>query len=138
MHLRTEASKLFFEKLISILIVSSERKPFYHCAKMLKGQVNELNKKNFNNILLKFDKQPGDILAEDNYRKKREWNVQPSQFAINTTNPIRAIVEHLNVQPNPDKTFIPLSVGELIFNFFFPCWKKKTSIQSSIFRFFYG
>lgn len=83
---------------------------------MLKGQVNELTKKNLKNIHLEVKKQPVDKV---NTLKRYQWNVQPSKFAINTTNPIRAIVEHLNVQPNPDKAFIPLSVGESKIAFIF-------------------
>ncbi|XP_055300992.1 tyrosine aminotransferase [Sitodiplosis mosellana] len=79
---------------------------------MLKGQAIEISKENFNNIHLAVKKQPVDSSSKENSLKKYEWNVQPSKFAINTTNPIRAIVEHLNVQPNPDKAFIPLSVGD--------------------------
>ena len=82
---------------------------------MIKGQVNELSKKNLKNIHLEVKKQPVD---KQKSLKRYQWNVQPSKFSINTTNPIRAIVEHLNVQPNPDKAFIPLSVGESKIVFF--------------------
>ena len=41
------------------------------------------------------------------------WCIQASSFAINSINPIRQIVENLNVSPNPDKKLIPLSIGEL-------------------------
>lgn len=44
---------------------------------------------------------------------EREWNVRPSEFSLNTTNPIRAIIENLDIEPNPEKQFIPLSVGKL-------------------------
>lgn len=78
---------------------------------MLKGQANEINKDNFNKCHLELEQQLLGKPSDDNPPKKSEWNVQASKFAVNTTNPIRAIVEHLNVQPNPDKAFIPLSVG---------------------------
>lgn len=45
-----------------------------------------------------------------------EWNVRPSDFSLNTTNPIRAIIENLDIEPNPEKQFIPLSVGEFSTN----------------------
>lgn len=45
-------------------------------------------------------------------KRDRNWSVVPSQFSLNTLNPIRAIVEHLKIEPNPEKSFIPLSVGE--------------------------
>lgn len=55
----------------------------------------------------------------------RDWNVVPSSFSLNTLNPIRAIVEHLAIEPNPEKSFIPLSVGELIKNCYVRAWKQK-------------
>lgn len=91
------------------------------CVTMLKGEVNEISTENFDTIHLKLDQQFSiDDSPPTNSNKKREWNVKSSKFALNTTNPIRAIVEHLNVQPNPDKAFIPLSVGK---------WSKWWQIQ---------
>jgi hypothetical protein len=40
------------------------------------------------------------------------WNVPASRVARDTHNPIRAIVENLNLSPNPDKPMIALSIGE--------------------------
>lgn len=79
---------------------------------MIKGEVNEISTENFNQIRLELGEQFEVNNPIDVTNAKREWNVKPSKFALNTTNPIRAIVEHLNVQPNPDKAFIPLSVGK--------------------------
>lgn len=45
-------------------------------------------------------------------RKREEWNINISAFARLTINPIRCIVEGLKLEPNPDKSFIPLSLGE--------------------------
>lgn len=42
---------------------------------------------------------------------RSNWSIQPSSFAVNSINPIRQIVENLNVSPNPDKKLIPLSIG---------------------------
>uniref|UniRef100_A0A182MZJ8 Tyrosine aminotransferase n=1 Tax=Anopheles dirus TaxID=7168 RepID=A0A182MZJ8_9DIPT len=44
--------------------------------------------------------------------KRNRWNVAISDFARLTHNPIRAIVEGLNIQPNPDKPLIALSIGD--------------------------
>lgn len=80
---------------------------------MIAGRLIEKTKENFNELNLKLESQ---LVVEPSFSgvgKKRDWNVTPSQFALNTTNPIRAIVEHLNVEPNPNKAFIPLSVGKL-------------------------
>lgn len=66
---------------------------------------NENSRENF--------KQVNYVETQNKDRKHvRNWNVLPSQFSLNTLNPIRAIVEHLKIEPNPEKQFIPLSVGE--------------------------
>lgn len=77
---------------------------------MIKGQVNEINKDHFNSFHLEVDEQS--FSSTEELLEKREWNVKASKFALNTRNPIREIIEGLLVQPNPDKSFIPLSVGE--------------------------
>ncbi|KAI5632240.1 aminotransferase class I and II domain-containing protein [Phthorimaea operculella] len=45
-------------------------------------------------------------------RGSLEWDVRASALARNTHNLIRGIVENLNVEPNPEKSFIALSVGD--------------------------
>lgn len=40
------------------------------------------------------------------------WNVPASDRSIRTINPIRNLVQGINVQPNPDKELIKLSVGD--------------------------
>lgn len=47
------------------------------------------------------------------------WNVEASDIARNTHNPIRSIVESLVVEPNPAKSVISLSIGEIFF--FYAC-----------------
>lgn len=54
-------------------------------------------------------KDPSDSLTSG---PKRDWDIQPSSFATNSVNPIRQIVENMDVQPNPDKVLIPLSIGD--------------------------
>lgn len=85
---------------------------------MIAGPAIEQSKENFNNIHLKLEEQLVVQSSLDGVDKTRKWNVKPSKFALNTTNPIRAIVEHLNVQPNPEKAFIPLSVGKNNLSFY--------------------
>lgn len=41
-----------------------------------------------------------------------QWNIQCSEFAMKTHNPIRAIVDGLKIEPNKDKPMIALSIGE--------------------------
>lgn len=45
-------------------------------------------------------------------RGNQEWDVRASTLARNTHNLIRSIVENLQVEPNPTKPFIALSVGK--------------------------
>ncbi|KAK3603784.1 hypothetical protein CHS0354_042788 [Potamilus streckersoni] len=40
------------------------------------------------------------------------WNVPSSQFAKNTFNPIRSIVDGMKLTPNPEKDMIALSIGD--------------------------
>ncbi|XP_045511488.1 tyrosine aminotransferase [Colias croceus] len=45
-------------------------------------------------------------------RGRQEWDVRASTLARNTTNTIRNVVENLQVEPNPQKEFIALSIGD--------------------------
>ncbi|XP_021191290.3 tyrosine aminotransferase [Helicoverpa armigera] len=45
-------------------------------------------------------------------RGHKEWNVRASTLARNTYNPIRDVIETLQIKPNPKKSYIPLSVGD--------------------------
>uniref|UniRef100_A0A9L0J8I7 Tyrosine aminotransferase n=1 Tax=Equus asinus TaxID=9793 RepID=A0A9L0J8I7_EQUAS len=45
--------------------------------------------------------------------RKARWSVRPSDMSNKTFNPIRAIVDNMKVKPNPNKTMIALSIGEL-------------------------
>ena len=44
--------------------------------------------------------------------QKITWDVPSSFCAKNTINPIRKIVDGLNLTPNKDKELIPLSIGK--------------------------
>lgn len=52
----------------------------------------------------------GDHKLNQNVRKG--WNIKASKISTKTHNRIRAIVESLKIQPNPDKPMIPLSIGD--------------------------
>lgn len=43
--------------------------------------------------------------------KRTPWKVEPSSTAKNCKNLIRQIVDELNLQPNPEKPVIALSLG---------------------------
>ncbi|XP_065352787.1 tyrosine aminotransferase [Cloeon dipterum] len=45
-------------------------------------------------------------------QQQEGWNVPASRVARDTHNPIRSIVENLNLNPNPDKPMIALSIGD--------------------------
>lgn len=56
--------------------------------------------------------------------RRRGWSVKATSFAHNTINPIRRIIEQLQIEPNPEKFMIPLSIGE----FFLYCQKRDAHI----------
>ncbi|PXF49777.1 Tyrosine aminotransferase [Gracilariopsis chorda] len=45
-------------------------------------------------------------------RFNKEWDVQASDRSLRTINPIRNLVQNIDVKPNPDKNVIRLSVGD--------------------------
>ena len=45
-------------------------------------------------------------------KKRRIWDIRASKMGYETHNPIRAVVERLNVQPNPNLKRIQLSIGD--------------------------
>lgn len=47
-------------------------------------------------------------------RETKTWNVRSSNTSKNTLNPIRAVVDEMEVNPNPDKEMISLSLGNVI------------------------
>jgi len=50
---------------------------------------------------------------EDNNRLDGKWDpIEPSMHAQNTINPIRRIVDVMNVEPNPDKALLKLHIGD--------------------------
>ena len=44
--------------------------------------------------------------------RKRKWQVNPSEMAKRTVNPIRRIVDSMKVEPNPNFSPISLSIGK--------------------------
>ena len=46
------------------------------------------------------------------FNEEEEWSVNASSLAKNTFNPIRNILETMNIQPHPDKPMISLSIGD--------------------------
>lgn len=46
-------------------------------------------------------------------RRKKTWNVKSSEFSSDSRNTLRTVIQHLFVNPNPDKSPIVLSIGKL-------------------------
>lgn len=46
------------------------------------------------------------------WRSHKSWNVEVSDIARNTFNPIRSIVDGMKLTPNPEKDMIALSIGD--------------------------
>ena len=44
--------------------------------------------------------------------KKGKWVVAISEMAEHTVNPIRRIVDHIKIEPNPNYDFISVSIGK--------------------------
>ena len=51
-------------------------------------------------------------MAPQAKKSKSSWTVPISKMAVNTFNPIRNIVDTMNLTPHPDKEMIKLSIGE--------------------------
>ena len=45
--------------------------------------------------------------------KRKRWEVSASDMAKKTFNPIRSIVDHMKIVPNPHKAMIRLSLGKV-------------------------
>uniref|UniRef100_A0A6G1SJ96 Tyrosine aminotransferase n=1 Tax=Aceria tosichella TaxID=561515 RepID=A0A6G1SJ96_9ACAR len=60
------------------------------------------------------------------------WRVMASEGSMNTTNPIREIIETMNLAENPNKKVIPLSIGDpTIFGNLKPCPEILDAIQKA-------
>lgn len=58
------------------------------------------------------------------------WKVEASSGALNTSNPIREIIETMDLSKNPDKKVIPLSIGDpTIFGNLKPCKEILDALQ---------
>lgn len=49
---------------------------------------------------------------------RETWDVRASALARNTRNLIRDVIENLQVEPNPEKQLIALSIGESLVIYF--------------------
>lgn len=60
-------------------------------------------------------KKANEYVIED-YKNLQFWKVEPSSSAKNCRNFIREVVDNLDLQPNPEKPVIALSIGEILEN----------------------
>lgn len=71
-------------------------------------------------------------VVSENQQVARPWRVQASDGAMNTSNPIREIIEGMNLAKNPDKQTIPLSIGDpTIFGNLKPCKEILEAIEAA-------
>ncbi|XP_036318403.1 tyrosine aminotransferase [Rhagoletis pomonella] len=66
--------------------------------------------KSDNDTLIKVHNNNGDLKLKQNVRKG--WNIKASKISSLSHNRIRAIVESLQIKPNPEKPMIPLTIGD--------------------------
>ncbi|KAJ6220950.1 hypothetical protein RDWZM_006762 [Blomia tropicalis] len=63
----------------------------------------------------------------------KEWSINGSPKALGTINPIRRIVDELNLTPNPEKVMIPLSIGDpTLSGDFKPCKEIIDAVKCSL------
>ncbi|XP_003741425.1 tyrosine aminotransferase [Galendromus occidentalis] len=69
----------------------------------------------------------------NNYDRRQWTDIDASSFAKNTFNPIRTFVEDPDLQPNPEKNVISLSIGDpTIFGNLEPCKEIIDAVQTSL------
>ncbi|KAL7011425.1 hypothetical protein ACKWTF_014259 [Chironomus riparius] len=71
--------------------------------------IGNFNSKEKNRLNTEFKRK---LLRRQSTVRDLKWNVQCSDFALKTHNPIRAIVDGMKIAPNPDKRMIALSIGD--------------------------
>lgn len=60
--------------------------------------------------------------SKEQLRPADGWKVKASSGALSTSNPIREVIETMNLSENPNKKVIPLSIGDpTIFGNLKPC-----------------
>ncbi|CAK8672528.1 tyrosine aminotransferase-like [Clavelina lepadiformis] len=87
----------------------------------LKNQLNQVNHVN------------GYTNGTVGHRNTTKWDVRSSQTANNTFNPIRALVDEMDIRPNPEKKVITLSLGDpTVFGNFQPAEQVLQSVVDAI------
>ncbi|KAG8196442.1 hypothetical protein JTE90_012267 [Oedothorax gibbosus] len=70
---------------------------------------------------------------------RKGWNVRASGFAKGTVNPIRMVIENMNLAPNPEKKMISLSIGDpTVAGHLKPCEEILNSVEKSLKSFKYN
>ncbi|KAM6937357.1 tyrosine aminotransferase [Xenentodon cancila] len=79
-------------------------------AKSLNG--TEVNGKGLNGNGVHHVNVNGSLYPAKVKSRRQRWEVNPSEMANKTLNPIRLIVDGMKLTPNPDKPMIALSIGD--------------------------
>lgn len=75
-------------------------------------------------------------IVEKKCNEEPSWNIKASSTARNCRNYIREVVDGLNLQPNPEKPVIALSIGLSHFtHFFFFFYYKNNKFYKMTFYF---
>ena len=86
--------------------------------------IGNFNAKEKNRLNTEFKRK---LLRRQSTVRDLKWNVKCSDFALKTHNPIRAIVDGMKIEPNPDKRMIALSIGQL--HKFFVAYSSRNFIK---------
>ncbi|CAF1013796.1 unnamed protein product [Brachionus calyciflorus] len=73
--------------------------------KLLKSlNIQKTNQKNYN--------LSEKSIRVENDNLNSEWNIDSSEFAKSTCNPVRKLIEQMKIEPNPELQMIALSIGD--------------------------
>lgn len=95
---------------------------WHHSHSKIKFQFLSFSKQGKPNESLKSDKHVN-MLKYNSYNQKKynlsencvnnsDWNIEASNFAKSTCNPVRKLIEQMKIEPNPDYQMIALSIGD--------------------------
>lgn len=102
--------KSLFKKKIQSHVLSNLCPTVFICC-FLQDRLKAAHRHNNRNIWN--GPTPSDMDEIRSKKARLRWDVRASDFARNTFNPIRSIVDGMKLTPNPRKQMISLSLGEL-------------------------
>lgn len=75
-------------------------------------KANNDNELMMNRQLMSKLKLGNSVEKESGVGGRSEWNIDSSQFAKSTLNPVRKMIEQMKLEPNPELPMIALSIGD--------------------------